>query len=308
MNNILNILLPVLGLGSFGYIATKLGHFSQSNREGLAKYVFDFAVPVLLFSAVVQLETPSKSTMHLLGAYYIPLLVAFTVALVISFLILKKHILESTIIGLGACFSNSVLLGIPLIPRALGEEALYPLLLIISVHGITIFSAVTIVVEITRGRHKGLKNLPHQIISGLITNPLIIGLLLGFMWKWTTLGLHPSIIDLFDLITTSVTPAALFVLGSSLASYSIIGSVETAILVTLIKNIMHPLMVFCFGTLFELNALWLSVAILLAAMPTGMNMYLFAIRYNIAPPTATTSIFLSTVVSILTVSVTLALI
>ena len=41
-----------------------------------------------------------------------------------SWLILKRSAIEGIIIGLGASFSNTVLLGIPLIPRALGEDAL----------------------------------------------------------------------------------------------------------------------------------------------------------------------------------------
>ena len=104
------------------------------------------------------------------------------------------------VIGLGSCFSNTVLLGIPLIPRALGDDALVPLFLLISVHGITVFTAVTVIIEITRGRDAGLANLPKQVASGLIGNPLIIGLGLGFLWKLTDLGIHPVAADVFHLV------------------------------------------------------------------------------------------------------------
>ena len=128
------------------------------------------------------------------------------------------------------------MLGIPLIPRALGEDALFPLLLLISVHGITIFTAVTVAIEIARGRDKGLFNLPKQVLLGLISNPLIVSLVVGFLWKLTNIGLHPVAVDMFNLVSTSVVPAALFVLGSSLASYSISGSIGPAVLVTVLKN------------------------------------------------------------------------
>jgi hypothetical protein len=211
------------------------------------------------------------------------------------------------VIGLGSCFSNTVLLGIPLIPRALGDDALFPLFLLISVHGITVFTAVTVAIEIARGRDAGLANLPKQVLSGLIGNPLIVGLGLGFLWKLTDLGIHPIAADMFHLVATSVTPAALFVLGSSLASYSISGSVGPALLVTILKNTAHPLAVFLLGSWLGLEMLWLSVATMLAAMPTGMNMYLFANRYQVSPPTATTSIFVSTVSSVITISIVIAL-
>ena len=307
MNEVFNILAPVLALGLIGYFATRFGFFLSTHRDGLSKYVFDFAVPMLLFSAIVELEPPEASTADLFITYYVPLVAIFTLGMIASWLVLQRSVIEAMVIGLGSCFSNTVLLGIPLIPRALGDDALFPLFLLISVHGITVFTAVTVIIEIARGRDAGLANLPKQVANGLIGNPLIVGLGLGFLWKLTDLGIHPVAADVFHLVATSVTPAALFVLGSSLASYSISGSLAPAVLVTTLKNAIHPLAVFILGSLLGLDALWLSVATMLAAMPAGMNMYLFASRYHVSPPTATTSILISTISSIVTISIVIAL-
>ncbi len=307
MADIFQVLAPILALGLIGYFATRLGHFQSTHRDGLAKYVFDFAVPMLLFSAVVQLEPPKASTSALFISYYLPLVVIFIVGLAIAWWALNRSLVESMVIGLGACFSNTVLLGIPLIPRALGNEALFPLFLIISVHGITVFTAVTVAIEIARGRNASLSELPQQVIRGLLANPLIVGLAAGFLWKLTGLGLHPLAEDMFDLVSTSVTPAALFVLGSSLAGYRLSGSIAPAILVSVLKNLLQPLLVFGVGYTLGLEPLWLSVAVLLAAMPTGVNMYLFASRYDVSPPTATTSILISTVSGIATLSLVIGL-
>jgi malonate transporter len=307
MNEVFNILAPVLALGLIGYFATRFGVFLSTHRDGLSKYVFDFAVPMLLFSAIVELEPPEASTADLFITYYVPLVAIFTLGMIASWLVLQRSVIEAMVIGLGSCFSNTVLLGIPLIPRALGDDALFPLFLLISVHGITVFTAVTVIIEIARGRDAGLANLPKQVANGLIGNPLIVGLGLGFLWKLTDLGIHPVAADVFHLVATSVTPAALFVLGSSLASYSISRSLAPAVLVTTLKNAIHPLAVFILGSLLGLEALWLSVATMLAAMPAGMNMYLFASRYHVSPPTATTSILISTISSIVTISIVIAL-
>ena len=249
MNEVFNILAPVLALGLIGYFATRFGFFLSTHRDGLSKYVFDFAVPMLLFSAIVELEPPEASTADLFITYYVPLVAIFTLGMIASWLVLQRSVIEAMVIGLGSCFSNTVLLGIPLIPRALGDDALFPLFLLISVHGITVFTAVTVIIEIARGRDAGLANLPKQVANGLIGNPLIVGLGLGFLWKLTDLGIHPVAADVFHLVATSVTPAALFVLGSSLASYSISGSLAPAVLVTTLKNAIHPLAVFILGSL-----------------------------------------------------------
>jgi Predicted permeases len=96
-------------------------------------------------------------------------------------------------------------------------------------------------------------------------------------------------------------------LGSSLAGYRLSGSIAPAILISVLKNLLQPLLVFGVGYTLGLEPLWLSVAVLLAAMPTGVNMYLFASRYDVSPPTATTSILISTVSGIVTLSLVIGL-
>ena len=124
MNEVFHVLAPVFALGLIGYFATRFRFFLSSHRDGLSKYVFDFAVPILLFSTVVELEPPLESATHLFTSYYIPLLAVFLLGLLIGWILLKRPVVEAMVIGLGSCFSNTVLLGIPIIPRALGEEAL----------------------------------------------------------------------------------------------------------------------------------------------------------------------------------------
>jgi malonate transporter and related proteins len=308
LGSILNVIAPVLLLGVFGFAATKVGYFRAAHREGLEKYVFDYAVPVLLFHAVVKLDTPTASTGALFAAYYLPLSAVFLVGAIAARWLLKRTTVEAIVIGLGACYSNSVLLGIPLVSRALGPDALLPLFLLISVHGISVFAVVTVLMEVAKGQGAQLSTFPKQVAKGLISNPLIQGLGAGFLWKATGLGLHPLVAEMFDLVATSVVPCALFVLGSSLATYTISGSVVPAILVTSIKNLLHPALVWLVGSWIGLERDWLAVAILLAAMPTGMTMYQFATRYQVAPPVATTCIFVSTVSGIGTLSIVIALI
>jgi hypothetical protein len=58
---------------------------------------------------------------------------------------------------------------------------------------------------------------------------------------------------------------------------------------------------------FELEPLHRTVAVVLAGMPSGVNSFLFANRYETGVATATTSIFLSTALSMVTLTVILAL-
>lgn len=56
---------------------------------------------------------------------------------------------------------------------------------------------------------------------------------------------------------------------------------------------------------FDLSPLWIAAAVLLAAQPTGINMYLFSARYDTGQAIASTTIFLSAIGSIFTLPLVL---
>ena len=100
----------------------------------------------------------------------------------------------------------------------------------------------------------------------------------------------------------------IFSLGAALTRCRIAGGLAEPLFAVTIKNVLMPVIVWSLAVhVFELPPLWSRAAILLAAMPTGVNVYLFAARYAAARELATTTVFLSTTFSLLSVSVVLYL-
>ena len=54
---------------------------------------------------------------------------------------------EQGIFGLGASYSNMILIGLPIISTGLGDEALLPLFMLVSIHSALLFFVVTLLVE-----------------------------------------------------------------------------------------------------------------------------------------------------------------
>ena len=72
--------------------------------------------------------------------------------------------------------------------------------------------------------------------------------------------------------------------------------------------LLMPALVWTLSTaVFDLSPLGAMVVTLTAAQPVGVNVYLFAQRYESAQALATSSVFLSTVFSLLTLPVLLYL-
>ena len=73
-------------------------------------------------------------------------------------------------------------------------------------------------------------------------------------------------------------------------------------MISLIKLVMLPALVYFLSyKVFSLNPALSSVAVILAAMPVGINVYAFAQNRKDIAPTVASSILLSTLLSIITI-------
>jgi predicted permease len=84
--------------------------------------------------------------------------------------------------------------------------------------------------------------------------------------------------------------------------------VPAALTLVALKTIIHPLIVYALAVwVFDIDALWAGVAVVLAGMPTGVNIYLYAQRYDVAVPEVATAILVGTATSVVTVGALIAL-
>jgi hypothetical protein len=103
-------------------------------------------------------------------------------------------------------------------------------------------------------------------------------------------------------------PCALFALGSSLYSYKIAGHLAEAWTMIGLKMALQPLLVWVLAFLvFHLDPLWGAVAVMTAGMPVGVNAYIFAEKYQVGMATLSTAVLLSTVLTVVSQSLLLAL-
>jgi predicted permease len=211
------------------------------------------------------------------------------------------------ILGFGSAYSNTVLLGIPLVIAALGEAASVPLFLLIGFHSSIFFTLLTALVELGRGGDAGLMGLPLRLIKALASNIILLSVLGGLVFNFAHVPLPAGIDHFADYLGRAAFPAALFSMGAALRRYRLGGALVPAALVVSVKLVLHPLLVAVLVTALGVPKLYAHVAILCAALPTGINAYLFAIRYATAEAETATSILISNVLSVATIGIVLLL-
>lgn len=308
MHILFDIILPVFTLVLMGYGAARIKWFPAHAVNGLSTFVFNFAVPILLFHTLATTSLPEHIPWRLFGSYYLAMILIFVLGGTVAILISGRSLDAAAIIGFSAGFSNSVLFGIPIILTALGPDAGVPLFLLVSVHSPIGFTLLIIAMELISNRGKGMGRLPKAIGRSMVTNPILIGVLGGLTVNLLSIPLPDIVALTAKLMNGAVAPCSLFALGATMTQYRIAGRLTESLSLVALKTLVFPGIVFVLATyVFELETLWRNTAVLLSAVPTGVNAFLFADRYGVGKASATTTIFLGTGVSMATLSLILYL-
>jgi malonate transporter and related proteins len=303
---VLDVILPIFGLLAFGYLATFTRVFGQAAATALASFVFYFAIPVLLFRSMATTALPDDVAWGYLGAFYGGTAIAFGLGFLIARAEFEGPFERHAIIGFGAAFGNSVLLGIPVVLTGLGQAASLPLFLLLAFHSTLLFTTITIVLEAGGARREKLRAIPAKALGGLARNPILWGLAGGIACNLLGLRLPPALDRWTELMAGAAVPCALFSTGASLRAYRIAGALQPALVMVAIKLVVCPLTVWALATLvFDVPPLWAKVAIVLAAMPVGVNVYLFGVRYHAGEAESATAIVLSSILSVATLAAVL---
>jgi hypothetical protein len=305
---LLNTIAPVFGILLLGFLAVKLRWLEESGVKGLVFFVFNIALPLLLFRSLATTRLPDDIQWSFIFSFYGGSFTCFGIGVALGRWTFGRTLDHQAIFGMSAGFSNTVLLGIPIILTAYGPEATLPIFLLIAFHGPTLMPLTTALIQISRGSEVSAGEQARLVALELLRNPIIMGLLAGLVANLSGFVLPVGLDRSVELMGSSAVPCALFAMGASLAAYPLFGDVAPAVLLAAVKLLLHPILVWILAVpVFGLEGIWVPVAVTMAAMPSGVNAYLFGARYNAAPGVAARTILLSTLFSLATISVALLL-
>jgi len=306
MEQILTIIGPVFGLIATGYVVGRTSLMTAEGVKGLTNFVFYVAIPALLFRSMVRTALPRADDLVLIVTYFGTLAILFVIAMLIARVLFRLDPAEQGLFGMAAIFGNTVLAGIPIVYAAYGEAGLVPLLLIIVFHPTMIFPVVILIIEASLGKGGGAWRTMRATARSLVTNPVIVALLAGIAWNALGLGI-PGVADAFlKLLAGAAAPAALFALGATLTRFKLASGIYENLAMSAIKLVALPAAMWASLTSFtDLPPLWIAVAVLTAALPTGANVFLLAQRYDIYVARTSTVVLVSTAASALSLAAVL---
>lgn len=297
------IVLPVFLVVGAGYASVKTQVFPESGIEALVKFATVIAVPVLLFRAIYRLDLAKVLVPEHLIAFYAGAVISFAVAIILSRRLWGRRPGESVSVGFCALFSNSTLLGLPIIMRAYGEAELEPAFAIIAFHAPFCYLVGVLTMEVSRRDGAPIGVALRRTANTMFRNALTLGIAAGFALNLTGVTLPEPVMSAVDMIATAALPVALFGLGGVLTRYRLRAELGEAAMATSLSLILHPFIAWVLADqVFGLAPEFVRAAVVIAAMPTGVNGYIFAAMYDRAVGTAASTVLLATTLSVLTIT------
>ena len=303
MSALLDVILPVFLVIGFGYAAARAQLFGEAAVDGLMRFAQSFALPCLLFRSIAYLDLSTSFETGLFVSFYVAAFTSFGLAFFAAHLLFNRPLTDSVAIGFVALFSNTLLLGLPITERAYGPDALAGNYAIISMHSPLFYGFGIALMEWARTRGHGLPAaaLSRQILRAVFSQPLVIGISLGFAVNLTELPLPGVMLSALDLITRAGIPAALFGLGGVLFRYRPDGDFRIIALLCAYSLLVHPAITYLLAHFaFDLPTAGLRSAVITSAMAPGVNAYLFAHMYGVGKRVAASTVLIATALSILT--------
>ena len=238
MWNTFHLILPIFGLALIGYAARWIGLIDKDGIRGLSGFAFRVAIPVMLIRAVSEISLTFE--WELLTAYFGGTFAIYATGMLVGRGIFGPSIEQQAVFGFGAAFSNLVMVGIPFVQLAFGDEGLLPLYLILSIHSPTLYLVGTSVLNLGRGARSSSGNLPMTVLKAQAKNPIVIALAIGIAMNLAGIRFQGPVDGMAAMMGAAAIPCTLFTLGASLAGYGLGGQLKAAIVLVALKERIAP--------------------------------------------------------------------
>lgn len=307
MLDILAITGPIYITIFIGYLATRQGIFAKPDMRVFGKYVFNLALPAMLFNAVSQRKIGEIFN----GSYVLVYLLGSLLTLLLGWLWCRRFAklsgLKSTFYVMGMTCSNSGFVGFPILVLLMAPVAGVALAMNMIVENFVIIPFLLALADRSQDKQRSWQRAMADSLMKLITNPLVIGLVLGSLLSLSGWQLPATMSRVINLFALSSSALSLFVIGGTLVGLPLKGLSQQVLPIAAGKLLVHPLAVFAVMALLawlglpQLDASTRTAALLMAAMPM-MGTYIVLAQLYGQEDTSAAALLVTTVVSFFTLS------
>ena len=231
----LNATVPIFLLMVLGFVLRKLGLIDDVFASKMNKFVFLVPLPVLLFEDLSTVDFSQVWNLKFVLFCFAVTLICIIIAALVSFLWRDKSIQGEFIQA--SYRSSAALLGIAFIQNIYGNAGMAPLMIIGSVPLYNIMAVV--VLSFFKPERKKLdKEVWMATLKGIVTNPIILGIVAGLVWSAFKLPVPPVLEKTVSDIGATATPLGLMAMGASFDLKKAFGKAKPAVAASVMKLVL----------------------------------------------------------------------
>jgi predicted permease len=288
--------LPVLLIGGLGYLVGRARSLDLAPITGLTVLVL---VPAVVFDSLARATLPRDLMSRLVLHVALQLAAIWVVTVLIARLAGWRGADEGGLL-LATLFSNSGNVGLPLALFAFGRDGL-------AVAGgwfaIMSIASSTVGPYLAARARVGVRGAFGRVVRQPIIYAVAAGVLVNLS-GWTLPG---PVANASQLLAGGAVALMLLLLGLQLARLTVKQEASGAALATTIRLLVAPPLAWAAGRLVGLEDMAFAVAVVQASTPTSISSALWALEFDARPALVSAAVVLSTVVSVVTLTVLLAM-
>jgi malonate transporter and related proteins len=308
MLDVINLALPFFGLIFLGLFCGKLKQIPDTGLAWMNFFLIYVSLPCLFYRVLATTPLAQLNNPRFVVATTTSTAAMFALAYAVGFA-LRRNMGEATIAALSGAYGNIGYMGPGLALATLGPAANVPVALIFCFDTLTLFTLVPLLMTLAEPRQEGIIATAREIIQRIVLHPFIIATVLGVASAAIQFQPPVALDRLMQFLQNAAAPCALFVLGVTVALRPV-QRIPWEVPVTIaLKLVLHPIVVLTLLSLLgPFDASWVYAAVLMAALPPALNVFIMARQYDTWVAQASGAVLFGTFVSVVTLTTTMWLV
>jgi malonate transporter and related proteins len=306
---VLDLALPFFGLIGLGFVAGRLVGHSEGGLAWMNAFIVYVALPALFFNLVSRTPFAELANGGFVALTMAGTACAFALSFATGFAVTRGDLAVAAMQGIAGAYSNIGYMGPGLTLAALGPASAAPTALIFVGDTILLFSLLPFLMALAHQEGGGWWRTAGLVVWRIVTHPFNLATAAGILAAAMEWQPPIAVGRLLTLLQGAAAPCALFGMGVMVALRPIRAITPELPVLLFIKLILHPLIVWVLLSLIGgFDRVWVFTAVLMAALPPALNVFIMASRYQVYVERASNLILVGTLLSVITVTALLYLI
>lgn len=296
MSDALSIIVVILIMIFLGYFLKRINLLNIENIDVLNKVTINVAMPCLIFSSLYAADLSNINNLAIMPL--ISLSVGAISAIIVFIVLKMKGFPKKSLWGaiIPVAIGNTAFLGFPMVLGVFGQFNLLKAIFY-DMGTLIMFLSLSIILMINFGGT--LKEVAKKILSF----PVLWVVILGISFNVLNIPIGTIADDVIGYLAASAIPIIMISLGLSLRFKGLKKNLKVAGLAVFVKLLIAPIIALIIVTLLGLSGMEYTIAIVEAAMPSGMLTLVLAVTYKLDFEIAADCSIFTTIFSLLTLPI-----